>query len=145
MKEYSYKYYDNTSKRIQAVKKQTLDKVNTVFAVSDNLVKSVDTTLKSVEGALEYLLPADDVEIVEESSNSNNGETNLKRIISRMGRFSERVRRRLVAYTKQKLVPAVFDSVFVLKDTVLSRTTATTKLLTNGDVAKKPEAADSSQ
>ena len=148
LKDRSLKYMDDTTKIFQGVKKQTLDNINSVLSVSDNLVKSVDTTLKAVENSLQYILPANVTESDEPVLESQvNG--NVKRIISRMGQFSERVRRRLLSYTQQKLIPAVFDSVLVLKDSVLSRVNNSKQLLAstplntfattqNGDVKTTP-------
>lgn len=118
LKTETMKYYADTKGRLAGVKQQAFEKVHTVLGMSDSLVASLDTTMNAVESALDYLLPRQQTEakaaaadeVVEDEKASA-----MVKLINRMTKLSDKIRRRVIDYTRSKWLPAIFGSVVVLK------------------------------
>lgn len=118
LKSETIKYYDDTKDRLVGVKQQAFEKVHTMLGMSDSIVASLDTTVNAVESALDYLLPRQQTEAkvtIEVTEADNEKASSMVKLINRMTKLSEKIRSRVVDYTRYKWLPAIFGSVVVLK------------------------------
>lgn len=145
LKDSTRKLADQTVERYQALKSSAVQSVQSkahqVWTLPSNVVPLLDQILSAGESVLDYLLPSDGKDDGKSSQNgspakkdqdskvNDNTKDVIRLIIVRMGTFSDKVQKRIVNYSRDRWVPALFERVVHIRSNLVG-------LLSNGTTGK---------